>query len=124
MPNEHIPLEDEEQALLFKWAEWASGQHPELSLLYAIPNGGYRQKATAARMKKTGTKPGVPDVHLPVARHGCHGLYIEMKRRKGGNLSADQKRWIEELIRQGYRAVVCMGFDQARETLLAYLKED
>ena len=50
--------------------------------VFHIPNGGYRNKAEAAHLKAQGVRPGVPDLCVPVARHGYHGLYIEMKRRR------------------------------------------
>ncbi len=87
------PCEEIEQTCLFRWAALESGAHPELALLHAIPNGGKRSKSEAARMKAAGVKPGVPDMFLPVAREGCHGLYIELKRRDGGRVSTEQTAW-------------------------------
>lgn len=121
-PQQEVPLEDDEQALLFEWAEWNTTTYPSLSMLYAIPNGGYRKMATARRMKKTGTKKGVPDVCLPVSRGNYNGLYIEMKRAKGGRASDEQKWWLEHLTDQGYRAVICKGFAEARDELISYLE--
>lgn len=119
-----IPTEDEEQATLFKWADTFKARLPELALLHAIPNGGKRPISVAVRMKRTGTKAGVPDMFLPVARHGCHGLYIELKRSKGGRISAEQTVWMRELAKQGYRCAVCHGWMQARDEIIDYLKED
>lgn len=121
MIPDYIPTEDEEQAMLFSWADLEGGVMPELRLMFAIPNGGWRAKATAVRMRDTGTKSGVPDLFLPVARHGCHGLFIEMKRIKGGRLSPNQTAWIEDLTHQGYRCAVCHGFDEAQKEILDYL---
>lgn len=118
----NIPTEDEEQAMLFRWAELAKGTAPELGLLYAIPNGGKRPLSVAVRMKKTGTKAGVPDMFLPVARGGCHGLYIELKRQKGGRVSPEQTQWMDKLKRQGYRCAVCYGWLQARNEIIDYLR--
>lgn len=119
----YCPTEDQEQAALMQWARTMEGRWPELADLHAIPNGGLRSKATAARLKATGVKPGVPDLHLPVARQGCHGLYIEMKRRHGGRISPDQLRWMEELTRQGHRCAVCRGWEEAKRVIEEYLKE-
>ena len=94
------PCEEIEQTCLFRWAALESGAHPELALLHAIPNGGKRSKSEAARMKAAGVKPGAPDMFLPVAREGCHGLYIELKRRDGGRVSTEQTAWMEALARQ------------------------
>lgn len=95
--------------------------HPELEWLCAIPNGGWRNKTVAAKLKRQGVKPGVYDFRLPVARGGYHGLDIELKRRAGGALSPAQKRWGEGLTMNGYLAIVCRGWQQARDRLVDYL---
>ena len=116
-----VPTEDTEQTWLFQWARLQSGKWPELSLLYAIPNGGRRPIKTAVNMKRTGTKAGVPDMFLPVARGGFHGMYIEMKRTKGGHVSDEQKAWIKALTEQGYKCVITKGWEDAAEQITAYL---
>ena len=115
------PTENAEQAALFQWAELASGMHPELRLLHAIPNGGLRDGRTAAILARTGVKSGVPDLCLPVARGGWHSLYLELKRAKGGRVSENQKNWINALNDQGNKAVVCHGFEQAKQAIMEYL---
>jgi hypothetical protein len=113
--HEHIA-----QRQVVAWAQAQSGLLPELQLLYAIPNGGHRMKAVAGKLKAEGVKAGVPDLCLPVARGGYHGLYIEMKA--GANRATKpQKTWITALSRQGYRALVCHGFEDARGTIIDYL---
>lgn len=109
--------EAQEQSLLFKWAAY----RPELALMFAIPNGGTRDKIEAAHLKKQGVKRGVPDLFLPVAHGAYYGLFIEMKR-EGGRVSPEQKEWIARLNENGYRAVVCFGFEKAREEIEAYLR--
>ena len=116
-----IANEDSEQQALFRWAAYERGRWPELDLLLHIPNGGYRGKAEAGRFKAMGVKSGVPDLFLPVARGPWHGLWIELKRTKGGRLSAMQVRWIARLMEQGYRAEVCHGWNEAAEVIMAYL---
>ncbi|MBU0991826.1 MAG: VRR-NUC domain-containing protein, partial [Proteobacteria bacterium] len=83
-----------EQVLLVNMALKHEKEIPELKLLYAIPNGGQRHKAIAQKLKMEGVKKGVPDLCLPVAKKPYNGLYIEMKRRTGGNVSVDQKKWL------------------------------
>lgn len=117
-----VPREDVEQAALFSWAGYSEGKYPELKLLFAIPNGGYRPIKVAIGMKETGTKSGVPDVFLPVSKQGFHGLFIEMKRVQGGAVSANQKMWITALAHQGYCVEVCKGFEAARDTIINYLE--
>lgn len=116
------PEEEVEQTCLFRWAAYSLRAHPKLKLLHAIPNGGKRSKSEAARMKAAGVKAGVPDMFLPVARGGSHGLYIELKRIKGGRVSAEQLAWMEELTREGYTCAVCHGWEEARKVIQTYLK--
>jgi hypothetical protein len=118
-----IPSEHAEQAALIQWAELVQAHTPELGLLFAIPNGGQRHAAVAAAMKREGVKRGVPDLCLPVARSGKHGLYIEFKAGDG-KLSAHQKRWRDLLIAQGYGVEVVYSFEQAKDLLVAYLADN
>ncbi len=121
---EQTPTESVEQQRLFQWAAYQSGAYPELELMYHIPNGGSRNKAEAGRFKAEGVKSGVPDICLPVARGGNHGMYIELKRVKGGRVSANQIAWIERLTKQGYCAAVCNGWETAAEAIMRYLREE
>lgn len=117
------PTEEQEQAAVFEWATIMAYQMPELRLLFHVPNGAYRPIATAAKLKAAGVKAGVPDLCLPVARSGYHGLYIELKRKKNGRVSDAQSSWIDELRHQGYRAEICHGADEACDVLMSYLTE-
>ena len=116
-----VPTESVEQQCLFRWAEFQSGRYPELKLLYHVPNGGSRKKSEAGRFKAEGVKAGVPDLCLPVACGGYHGLYIELKRLKHSKTSEDQKAWIAQLNEQGYCAVVCKGWEAAAKVITEYL---
>ena len=95
---------------LFSWAAMQSGKYPELNLLYHVPNGGSRHKAEAGRLRAEGVKAGVPDLCLPVARGQYHGLYIELKRQRGGRTSDHQSEWLDALSAQGYKAALCYGY--------------
>ena len=116
------PREGAEQATLFNWAGMQSIWYPELELLFHIPNGGKRSKSEAARFKAEGVKPGVPDICLPVARGGYHGLYIELKRRSGSHATDYQRDWLERLSNQGYKAAVCHGWEEAASMITKYLR--
>ena len=119
-----VPLECDEQTWLFQWAWGAAAlKWPELMLMYAIPNGGSRHKTEAARLKAQGVNPGIPDICLPVARGGYHGLYIELKRRKGGRTSEKQDEKIPLLRAQGYRVEVCLGFQRAADVIEEYMTD-
>jgi len=112
--------EHDEQVKLFQWAAYRLGVYPELALMHAIPNGGQRNIVVAAKLKAEGVKSGVPDVCLPVARGGYHGLYLELKHGRN-KATAEQSYWLDRLIAQGYRAVVVHEFEGARAAILEYL---
>lgn len=116
-----VPTESQEQQCLFRWVACKRVFCPELDLLYHVPNGGSRRKSEAGRFKAEGVKAGVPDLFLPVALGGYHGMYIELKRQKGGRTSPEQERWIEALKKQGYFVALCRGWESAAKLLLFYL---
>ena len=62
----------------------------------------------------------MPDLCLPVARNGKHGLYVEMKW--GKNKTTDkQDWWLEQLRQQGYETAVCWSAEEAMDTIAGYL---
>ena len=118
-----IRTEAEEQEAVIRWAFLESGWRPELRMLFHIPNGGTRNKREAVHLKELGVKAGVPDLFLAVPWDGFHGLFIEMKRAsKTARVSPEQREWIQALTENGYRAVVCYGFEQARDAIINYLE--
>ena len=121
MKQRKIQHEANEQEKLFRWAAYMTAAHPELSLMYHIPNGGSRNKIEAAHLKQQGVKAGVPDLCLPVARGEYHGLYIELKYGKN-KPTENQKRWINLLRSQNYKAEVAYGWEEASKIILEYLK--
>ena len=113
--------EAQEQATLIQWAGMSAGKYPGLELLFHIANGGSRNLIEAHNLRLQGVKPGVPDLFLPIARGAWHGLFIEMKRQQKSRLSVDQKIWINRLRDQGYAAVVCYGFEDAKNMIVRYM---
>ncbi len=109
------------QKAFFEWVAYSKKKYPELELIYAIPNGGQRNIITARNLKLTGTKSGIPDIHLPVARQGYHGLWIEMKFGKN-KLSDAQHEYIELLEKYGHCVQVCYSVDEAIAETLKYLE--
>jgi hypothetical protein len=113
--------EHEEQAALIEWADLAVKAHPELEMLAAVPNGGLRHPAVAAKLKKEGVRKGYPDLLLDVARAGFHGLRIEMKA--GNNkTSAEQDDWLARLTAQGFCCYVAYSWTIAKDLILNYLR--
>ena len=107
--------------MVMHWAAMAAGRWPELRMLFHIPNGGKRTKTEAARFRAAGVRRGVPDLFLPCAREGYHGLYVEMKALDGRPSKA-QLEMLKALSGQGYKCVVCHGADEARRVIEDYLR--
>jgi len=113
--------EHDEQVALFQWTGYNLVPYPELSMLYAVPNGGQRHPVVAAKLKAEGVKSGIPDICLPVPRRQYHGLYLELKY--GDNQpTPEQKKWLKDLAAQGYYTAVAWGWEQAAEILMNYLE--
>ena len=86
---------------------WFRKNHPQ-HWIFAVPNGGFRNVVTAARMKLEGLSAGVPDLFIP----SLH-MFIEMKR-EGGKLSENQIKWIDYLSKQDYNCIVAYSFEDAK----------
>ena len=125
--------EHDAQVALFAWAKLNEVKYPELALLFAVPNGMRTSMRTAIKAKAEGLKAGVPDVWLPVGAAGkfpndydpdapffASGLVIEMKAPKG-KTSILQRRWLEELHKQGYITTVCYSAAEATLAICDYL---
>ena len=111
--------EHDEQVAVVEWCD-ANGVP-----VFHVPNGGLRSKATAAKLKAEGVRPGVPDLCVPLARCGYHGLWVEMKDAGGkGRISPEQAEWIGRLREEGYCAWVCRGAGNAIDLIDRYRKEN
>lgn len=115
------PLESWEQEQFFRWVYANQTRYPELQLANGSMNGVRVSPRLRAQLKGQGLRPGVPDIDLPVRRGECCGLRIEMKRQKGGTVSAEQKRFHDLLRAQGYRVEVCKGWKEAVAVTKKYL---
>lgn len=91
---------------------WFRQTYPDQTL-FAIPNGGQRNPATAARLRAEGVLTGVPDLLWLEAR-----CWIEMKTPTG-RLAPSQREFLARAEAAGYRTLVGYGFEDAREKMLA-----
>lgn len=115
MPVNDCPTEDYEQIRLCTWLTLQCIPH------YSIPNGGFRRFKEAVRLKRTGVQSGVPDLCIPIASGIYHGLYVELKRKKGGKVSDNQIYWLALLREKGYYAEIAKGYEEAKAIVLHYL---
>ena len=84
-------------------------EHARVEALVDPEDEGAQRIATWSGLRREGVMRGVPDLFVP-----AWGLWIEMKRTKGGVVSVEQADWIEYLQGLGYAAVVCRGCDEAK----------
>ena len=126
--NVILPLEEDEQIAFVQWCR-VNGlivHHSGNEIGGSTP----AMKARAVKMKKMGTSKGFPDllVFIPIMgatgeADSYQGCAIEMKRRKGGTVSKEQKRWLEILQASGAMTAVCHGADEAIAFVDAIMKE-
>lgn len=116
--------EDSHQIALLCWCNLADtkASYPQLKWLFHVPNGGARDKREGAKFKAMGVKRGVPDLHLIWTVGFYKGLIIELKNDKGV-LSVEQSEWLAHYYSQGYKSVVCYGWESARDAIIIYLSE-
>lgn len=116
-----IPTEYAEQCAIFRLAQLHVRQYPVLRFLCGSLNGVRLTIGQAVKAKNAGMKRGVPDILLPVVRGTHCGLWIELKRIKGGRILPEQKEWAEFLVDQGYKHVFAYGADEAWTAIVDYL---
>ena len=123
-PSEH----QEQKAVIDWWRLACKGYGLPEYVLFSIPNGAHlagdsRLRAIKmANLKKTGLRPGIPDLFLAIPEPrfpGC-GLFIEMKV-KPNKPSAEQAKVIADLRAASYGVSVCYSADEAVETIKDYL---
>jgi hypothetical protein len=117
-----IATEEQEHLALMQWARL----HPICKeYLIHIPNGGYRHKGEAKKLKAMGVKAGVSDFFLayPCSLYS-YGLWIELKRN---NLLCKptvlQQKWLIKMKDAGYVSAVAYGWEHAKQIIEDYLGE-
>ena len=133
LANIDNPTEDQEQEAFVQWLRLKGYPH------FRVPNETYtRSWSQKAKNKKLGVSSGVPDLFVAVPFPPPHLIIahkdrddevrnktlvaIEMKRKKGGTTSANQKKWIKTLNESGVETVVCKGCNEAIEFIESITK--
>jgi hypothetical protein len=128
-------MKHEESKLQQACVKWFRLQYPMYArLLFAIPNGGARDKVTGSLLKAEGVVAGVPDLMLAkqkwtidtdegdvIHQWESNGLFIEMKA-PGGKVTPRQAEMHKLLTAQGYEVAVCWSFDEFKQTIEDYLQ--
>ena len=87
-------------------------------LFCAVPNGGYRHRGEAIKLKQSGVEAGVPDLLLFDSAPGLPesvGTALEMKREglTKSSVSVKQREWLKQLEERGWVSVVAYGWRDA-----------
>lgn len=133
LANIDNPTEDQEQEAFVQWLRLKGYPH------FRVPNETYTKSfKQKAKNKALGVSSGVPDLFVAVPFPPPHLIIahkdrddevrnktlvaIEMKRKKGGVTSENQKKWIKTLNEAGIQTVVCKGCDAAIEFIESITK--
>jgi len=108
-------LSEYQEAL--KIEEWRLNnlkQYPILEYSVCHLTGSKMSIGVIAKTKKIGAlKKGIPDYFFPIPTKDSHGLWLELKKEKGGKVSLEQKKWIIAMNNLGYSAHVVEGAKEA-----------
>ena len=113
---------DEEHKIQTTCVKWFNITHHKLKgLLFAVPNGGRRDKVTAAKLKAEGVVAGVADLILLVPNKNHAALLIEMKT-KTGKQSPSQKNW-QKGLNPIYKYVLCRSLEDFMREVNNYIND-
>jgi len=119
-----------EDELQEKVAEYIAKEYP--SVMFDGNSKNFKlDKRQGALAKRMGKRRGYPDLFIATARHGKHGMYIELKRegerlkKKDGEWAdehvAEQAKVHEQLRSEGYWADFVIGYEPAVTIIKWYL---
>lgn len=110
-----------EHTLQTRCVRWYRLTFPDMvHNLFAVPNGGYRTKTTAANMKAEGQLSGVSDLILLKRKGKCGALLLEAKI-KGNYQSDNQREWQKRIEADGYEYRVFHTLEEFAEIVTEYL---
>ena len=110
-----------EHSMQVKVVQYVRTFYPEV-LILSVPNGAGTTARNRLALYAEGLLPGVPDLFIPEARQGFHGLWIEMKTQEGVE-SVAQKRIRNHLEDNNYLCYVARSEITAINIIEAYLKQ-
>lgn len=94
----------------------------EAGMPFAVPNGvRVASIRTARKAVNEGMRKGVPDIIIPVAKAGKHGLAIEMKIPPNRS-TKEQKEWQQKFRMRGWEVVECHSAKHALKVFIDYCK--
>ena len=123
-----VAYEEDEQIAFVQWCRLHNivVHHSPAELSGSTP----ALRRRGVKMKRLGTSKGFPDLLVFIPVYGATGEVdcyqmcgVEMKRRRGGRVTQEQKEWLEILQASGVMCAVCRGAEEAINYVDAIRKE-
>lgn len=127
----NCPLEDDECIKFHQWL--ALRDIPHAHIANESRSSSRSAMIRGAKLKRMGQSAGVWDYEIFLPIKGITGeiddyqlIKVEMKRRKGGTVSEEQKKWGKIYETAGIPNKICRGADEAIEFVksLGYNEND
>ncbi len=113
-------MKNQESKLQIECVKWFRLRFREPKyLIFAVPNGGVRNKITAKILKAEGVRSGVADLCIMT---NCKMFFIEMKFGKGKQTDS-QKDFEQVVMNMGFNYYVCNDFDSFQKVCEFELKQ-
>lgn len=122
------PTEAQEHKQLVVWLK-----HTYPNLMFNTDMSGIKlSMGQAIKCASLRSHRAMPDLQIMEARGGYFGLFIELKRSGEKLLKKDGETFISEHIKEqvevqnklnrlGYSSYICIGFEQAKNTIIDYM---
>lgn len=116
--NVYNPLEDVECIRFSNWL--TANKIPHCHIANESRSSSRSAMIRGAKLKRMGQSKGVWDYEIYIPYKGVNGTVdcyeiakVEMKRRKGGVVSPEQKAWGKIYEKAGIDCKICKGADEA-----------
>src|SRR5690554_1565427 len=104
-----------------KGIDWLRANYPQTAKrTMHIPNERKQKPIWGYILNLMGLLKGASDLFIAEARGGYHGLFIEVKTKKG-RLTESQKEFLNNVYQAGYKAEVAFGADELIKIIKEYL---
>lgn len=124
---QNIPTEYEECKIFVQWLRLNNIPHSHCA--NESQSGSRNAMIRGAKLKAIGQSRGVfdYDVYIPIkgvtGEIDCYELIkIEMKRKKGGSVSIEQKNWQDIYNKAGIMNKICKGSEEAIEFVKKFIQ--
>jgi hypothetical protein len=107
--------EENLQAEIYKWYwnNYCTKSTKPQHVIFSVPNGGYRTKSEALRLKSTGLLPGVSDL---IILKPNKVVFIELKTASGKQ-SEKQKEFQDKVTLLGFDYFIVRSLDEFKKLM-------